>query len=705
MRRRRLLAATGAAALGPAFGPAPSTAHAADGGAATDADFERVLMRLEADALASTPVRDPRSLLAAQLADGTWPDVRYDDRGMADWLAMRHLERTRSLAAAYRRPGDALQGAAEVRRAVQAALAAWLVRRPDSVNWWHNTVGQQRELMPTLVLLRGELPDELLGAAVALLNDPSTAPSERITGQNLLWYAMQQLTRGALRRDASDIAAGSAALQAELRTSRREGLQPDLAFHQHGPQLYSGGYGLNFLVNSVQSAALLDGTPWAYDPARIGLLAAYALEGIAPLVRGGWLDWGARGREIGRRDDVPRPRVFLGALPDLARMAGTRGPALRGLADALRTGRPGAAWRGNKVFWSSDFMVHQTERAYVSVKMCSRRTVGTESGNGENLLGFWLPFGCTYLLRRGDEYDGLPPVWDWAAVPGITAPATVPKLQGYQRHPVDFAGGLSDGVAGVAAMALDKHGTRARKAWFLAGDQMVALGAGIASTASEPVRTTLNQARWVPGAVGSRGSLTLQEGRLYALDGHDWFWHDGITYRFLGPERPRVAWHRRRFERNPVNPPFGPPSGQAEVMQLAFDHGSRPDDAAYAYAAWLGAATASDAGSAPAVQVLANTPGLQAVAHDAGALVQAAFHQPGSLRAGDVRITVESPCLVMLRRSDQAWQLGVGDPTVSRDGITLRVEDLGRTVHTGSIALHEPMGQGEPQAWRRIPRT
>ena len=46
------------------------------------------------------------------------------------------------------------------------------------------------------------------------------------------------------------------------------------------------------------------------------------------------------------------------------------------------------AKRGGKLIMTlgtADFMVHHTRQAYVSVKLVSARTVGTESGTGENL--------------------------------------------------------------------------------------------------------------------------------------------------------------------------------------------------------------------------------------------------------------------------------------------------------------------------------
>ena len=61
------------------------------------------------------------------------------------------------------------------------------------------------------------------------------------------------------------------------------------------------------------------------------------------------------------------------------------------------TGAP-YSFLGNRYFWNSDFMTHQREAYYFSVKMVSHRTIGTESFGGENVKGAWLPFGATWIV-------------------------------------------------------------------------------------------------------------------------------------------------------------------------------------------------------------------------------------------------------------------------------------------------------------------
>lgn len=60
-------------------------------------------------------------------------------------------------------------------------------------------------------------------------------------------------------------------------------------------------------------------------------------------------------------------------------------------------------------------MTHHRPEYYASVKTSSTRTYQPESGNGEGLQNLHLADGVNLVMRTGDEYDGIFPVWDWRA--------------------------------------------------------------------------------------------------------------------------------------------------------------------------------------------------------------------------------------------------------------------------------------------------
>ena len=87
----------------------------------------------------------------------------------------------------------------------------------------------------------------------------------------------------------------------EIRVGLGEGIQPDFSFHQHGPCLYSHGYGAAFIVDGSRIAAQLEGTGLAFPPEKIELLTRLILDGTQWMTRGDATDFGAEGREITRQ--------------------------------------------------------------------------------------------------------------------------------------------------------------------------------------------------------------------------------------------------------------------------------------------------------------------------------------------------------------------------------------------------------------------
>ncbi|MDT7835867.1 polysaccharide lyase family 8 super-sandwich domain-containing protein [Aquabacterium sp. OR-4] len=684
--RRHLLAAPAlAAGLAVWARAAGKGALAAAPAGATAAQFRQLRERMRADALAESGPGAAAEMLARQAADGSWKDVDYADQAVGNWRPMAHLERLRRMARALAEPVPP-QG--EMATALERGLDFWLGRKPRSENWWHNTIGQQRELVRILLLSPDALPPALMKRLLAELVDPSMVPAEQATGQNRVWYASQQIVRGAVAQQADDVAAGSRGVASTLRITLDEGIQPDHSFHQHGPQLYSGGYGLALLVDVVQVAAWLHELPWALPTDALNVLSDYALQGMAPLARGNWFDWSARGREFTRVEHRPLPAQLAAALTRLAPLVPQHRAAVDRTAQALQRGAPAAT--GTRAFWRSDFLVHHTPQAYFSLKLSSARTVGTESGNGENLQGFWLPFGVTYLLKRGDEYDGMPPVWDWSALPGLTAPDVVPQFKGYQRHDARFVGVLAVGDAAVAVMDVDKAGLRAQLAWFFMGDLMVAMGTNIRCNLPQPVWTTLNQCRL-------RGPVHTDQGALASPavplpERTRWLWHAGLTYLFDEGAAPQLARTQRTGERSAINTMAVAGVSSAEVMLLRLAHGSRPQGSAYRYGVWAGADNPAQAARAPRVEQISDDLGLQAIRDPGGNRHMAVLRGAGRLDLGRGDwLDVSGACLLHCRAEGRSLAVTVADPTRSSAPLALTLRRAnGKTSSASANIARDP---------------
>ena len=121
---------------------------------------------------------------------------------------------------------------------------------------------------------------------------------------------------------------------------------------------------------------------------------------------------------------------------------------------------------GHKHFWQSDYTIHRRPHWMTSVKMASDRVVGVEMMNGDNMKGFYMADGATYLYQNGDEYLDIFPLWDWRQLPGVTtfrSDGPMPVIQKYHpRNAVSFVGGISNGVQGVSAMEINRAGIKVR---------------------------------------------------------------------------------------------------------------------------------------------------------------------------------------------------------------------------------------------------
>jgi chondroitin AC lyase len=289
------------------------------------------------------------------------------------------------------------------------------------------------------------------------------------------------------------------------------------------------------------------------------------------------------------------------------------------------------------------------------------------------MKGDWLPFGATWILRRGDEYNSMLPVLDWGRLPGVTSPHMVEPPLRNVRQPEGFVGGVSDGNYGAAAMIFDESEpqplvpvfkiiTQGRKSWFFFDREMLALGAGISSVSDQPVGTTLNQ-------TGLRGPVltdghAIEPGETKVAQG-SWVLHDEIGYVLLASAAATVNTGTQTGEARParmMNP--GPPPAE-QVFSLWIDHGVQPHDAQYAYAVLPGtnAQQLADWVAHPPVRIITNTPEQQAVINNQLGVAEIVFYGPGSVAlTPGVTVKVDHPCIAMLVKHAKSTRIAVSSP-------------------------------------------
>ena len=399
------------------------------------------------------------------------------------------------------------------------------------------------------------------------------------------------------------------------------------------------------------------------------------------MIRGKMLDYSALGRTIVRKNSGERAVELEAACDELAALLPDRARELIALRKHIDGSGAPYSFIGNRYFWNSDFMTDQREGYYISVKMVSSRNVGTETINGENLKGCWLPFGATWIVRRGDEYNDIFPVLDWGRVPGVTSPHMTTDFAEDVSQPETFVGGVSDGKYGAAAMIFDESpllpdmsrellrlrglsGTTqgGNKAWFFFDREMVALGAGINSWRYHHVNTTLNQTLLhgpvsIGWACGRRGRIE-SAARVGVL-------HDGMGYAILDPAAAYIKFGPQTGDWQSISAGAPDTPVTEQVFSLWIDHGANPRDAHYAYAVVpdVNAQQLADWVARPPVRIITNTTAQQAVINDQLGVAEIIFYEPGKLdlTAGST-VEVDRRCMVLMVAHEKATRVAISSP-------------------------------------------
>jgi chondroitin AC lyase len=613
--------------------------------------------------------------LRSMRPDGSWADQDYADTDRVHWKALAHLARLERITRAHYRAGGKDPA---TRERILTSLGYWLRADPHNVNWWHNEIGVPRQVAAILVMLGDDAPPDLRRRGDVVMR---RANWTRQTGANLLDETWIQVMRGCVENDPAVVAEAFDRTWQELRVVPRgeEGIQADGSFQQHGPLLYNQGYGTVVLQCVIRFQEAAAGTPFGPSPVATSSLYVFIMDGDLWMThRGGW-DFSACGRGIVRSGGTDAKQLW----PMLAKVATFPAPLADQLRDAVAT-KAESAPVGNRAFWCSDYMVQRRPDYFASVRGYSTRTANTDSlTNGENRKSHHIADGATCLMVTGHEYLDIFPVWDWLRIPGTTVEQDTPLLPNKIRRmgKTRFVGAVSDGTNGCATMNLAYDALSAKKAWFCFDRQMVCLGAGVTCATDHPVLTTLNQCL-LDGPVYIDGSMTPLTTGDRRRRGVRWVWHGGIGYVLpdasadlevrVGPQHG--AWGDIGMGTDAVI--------TRNVFSAAIDHGARPNGGTYAYVVLpnLDRTATAAAAATPAVQVVSNTPAVQAVWNAGQGQFQAAFHQPGEARFGEHHVRVDQPCLLMLTRDDRGWMAAVADPSAAATAVNVSLDPGGSHV-------------------------
>ncbi|MFL5743419.1 MAG: polysaccharide lyase family 8 super-sandwich domain-containing protein [Niastella sp.] len=617
---------------------------------------------------------------AALQAGGNWPDLSFVDRSLTHWDPVTHLERLHTMALAYCKPSTEWYNDKQLFDKIIAGLDYYFSEKPVAKNWWFNQIGAPQEYMVVLLLLKGKIqPDKLLMFS-SLLKDETG--NERHRFKNRTWVSSITIHKGCIENNAALVQKGFTSFASTLVVVPEqgiEGIKADYSVHQHHEQLYSGGYGLSFLDDVATFMLLAQGTSFAavFTPQQKALLVNLLLNGTQLFGYRGTIDFGTTGRGISRPGHTEN---ISGKLLDKMVILD---PPHAADYQAWKAHVSGAAYpsryQGNKHFWKADIMTQHGAGYYLSAKIISKRTLGTESLNGENGKGYYLPLGATNILIHGNEYQNIFPVWDWTKVPGTTAGTNgdSTSLVSYLYGANDFGGGVSNAKAGVMAFDGNYRGIRAKKAYFFFNDEMLCLGAGISSTRKDPITTAVNQC-FLSGAViaaEDNAGQTLSPGKA-SFNHLRWLYHDGVGYIFPAQQTVCVKQEPQSGSWREINEGGSAMRLQQPVFSVWIEHGSQPANSQYAYLVVPNTSLTNFkkrvAKSTPVI--VRNDTTVQAVSSGTGKLNAVVFYQPAVVVLPDgLQLRADKPVMVLLQQTNDAYYITVSDPLYTQKDLTLTI--------------------------------
>lgn len=568
--------------------------------------------------------------LKQQSVDGSWPDINYTSQTRGAWKPSWHLYRVLLLNRAYFKTHNAAY-----LTAAHKALHFWIKNDFKCDNWWHNNINVPLAYS-SAILQFGDKADR---QEMDFLNNVivTRIPVHKATGQNLIWQLDNEARVALIHDDYKAFANAIAGMQGVITMSTQEGIEPDYSFHQHGPMMQMGNYGLSFVNSLLFWMAVTANTPLAFDKARQKMVFDYCTEGLRWCVYRKVMDIPAIGRQLRINTGLKRGEnlnELFELIKSFDKSLGCK-LILDGFADK---DQPACTMAANKNFWASDYMVQLKKDHYMmSVKMhgpfVSRVEVGT---NAENLKGAFLNDGLALVQSTGKEYNNIPAVWNWTMLPGTTCDTTVSptsKAALTSGNKGAFVGQVSNGKVGAIAMDYQRLNIRAHKSYFMVNDMLVALGSGISSPDKTNLVTTVDQ--------------SFHSGQI--VKGNGWLWRDNNAYYFPGKDqqvKTRTEYRRSGWTGINGNDTENDASISGQITTTYIEHNQK-DSYAYVIKPNISLKQIKVKPS-PEVKILINTPQLQAIS--TATQVIAIFYEPGTFKADGIPVSSDKPCMVIFEK-------------------------------------------------------
>ncbi|WP_162339420.1 polysaccharide lyase family 8 super-sandwich domain-containing protein [Cyclobacterium salsum] len=664
-------------------------------------DFERIKGRV-VDQLMGSGVNDGEvaEIIGIVNEDGSYQGIDYEDLSReAGFPHGRHTRNLVSLARAYQHESSRYYQDENIKNIIIRGLEFWVERDFVGENWHNNQITTPTNLVNLMLIIGDELPAELVGQAqpmirrATMVEVPGVFYGARPGGDRIAIAAISAknflfLNDKEAFHEVIQIIAGEIKF-----TTGERGMQHDFSFHhRHDRVNNTTSYGYGKYANTFgEWSSYVANTKYQFPTDRINLLVDYYLDGIYKhMVYGVYTDVATHDRSIANhRRSTPGGTLEI---ERLLQSTDYRSDELKDILK-LRKGEEANIRSFAKFFWHSEHFTFQRPHFYTSIRMHSTRNRTYEVPyNGPGITTHHRADGANYLSIDAHEYDGIWPVYDWQKVSGATI------MQKPEHHvarsyggnmPVqmegltDYVGAVDDGRYGAVAYDFKSpHDLlEAKKSWFFFDKEYVCLGAGIKSNPNLPAYTTINQAHL-------RGDVTVSQKERVELvpqsnselENVKWVHHDRVGYLLPEPATVNLSNKAEQGRWSDISAAKSASDELVtqEVFLLGIDHGNSPSNASYQYIVVPGVTSeelASSSVNNRNIEILSNTPDLQAVIHNGLGISQLAFYKAGEVEIADgYMVRMDSQGMVMLKMNgNRIEELSVSDPSRKLTRVTLTV--------------------------------
>ena len=636
-------------------------------------------------------------LLESIREDGTWPGINYQDVSRTGFEHRNHYANMILLARAYKSKTSTFHKKKKVKQTIELALKNWVDHDYFCDNWWHNQIGTPNGLVTLMLIIGNELPDELVDKAQPIIGRAHIDAGGARPGGDRIKIASIQAKNLIFLGDQEKFGEVVKIIEGEIkfvdwigmqygysfrnvqggfqnRSAGGRGIQYDNSFHHRTDGVNNTlSYGLGYADAFVEWAVYTTGTRYSFSDEKLEQLVDYFLDGICKTaVYGKFPDAGAKNRSISREHAL---RAYNARTAEkLLMTTDYRKNEIQEIADIRNKGIKPTLSHAT-YFWHSEHFTFQRPDFFTSVRMYSTRTFNMEQPyNSEGLFNHHRGDGTNHISVAGDEYYDIAPVFDYQKVPGTTVmqkPALPSEKEIQKLGLTDFVGAVTDGK--YAAVAFDFRSPHdplvARKSWFFFDGEYVCLGAGISCKKELPVVTTLNQCLLRDDViVSSENKQHVIERGENKFEKVDWVFQDGVGYVFPQPTSVNIKNNQATGSWWRINKQSDSPRNEInlDVFKLWLDHGQRPSDASYEYI--VVPATTSELLaqnlSRENIEVLVNTPEIQAVKHKELGIIQLVFYKAGEIElVNGLKLKSDSPGVIMIKENGgEILEISVADP-------------------------------------------